>query len=133
MTALKGLRIVELSSRVTGEYAAKLLADFGAEVIKVEPPEGAATRAMGPFKDGQSVLFQYLNTNKRSVTIDLQRTARRSTRCSPMPMRWSWIRHLYGRRRMGWARNRSRIWCIATSPPLAKMLRPNGRSPGQST
>jgi crotonobetainyl-CoA:carnitine CoA-transferase CaiB-like acyl-CoA transferase len=72
VTALRGLRIVELSSRVTGEYAAKLLADFGADVIKVEPPEGAATRTTGPYKDGQSTLFQYLNTNKRSVTIDVQ-------------------------------------------------------------
>lgn len=75
MSALKGLVIVELATRVCGEYCGKLLADFGAEVIKVEPPGGAPTRAMGPFKDGvpgpeRSALFAYLNTNKKSVVLD---------------------------------------------------------------
>lgn len=71
MTALKGFRIVELTSRVTGAYAAKLLADFGAEVIKVEPPEGCATRRIAPFVAGKSAVFEYLNTNKQSLAIDL--------------------------------------------------------------
>jgi crotonobetainyl-CoA:carnitine CoA-transferase CaiB-like acyl-CoA transferase len=71
VTALKGFRIVELSNRVVGEYAAKLLADFGAEVIKVEPTQGAPTRSIGPFVHGNSTLFNYLNTNKRSITLDL--------------------------------------------------------------
>ncbi len=69
MTALAGLRIIECTTRVTGEYAAKLLADFGAEVIKVEPPAGAPSRRMGPFSGGESTLFRYLNTNKTSVVF----------------------------------------------------------------
>src|SRR6476619_1191808 len=65
MSALNGIRIVELAESVAGEYCGKLLADFGAEVIKVETPEtGSPTRAMTP-----SSLFAYLNTNKKSVVL----------------------------------------------------------------
>lgn len=74
MSALTGIRVVELAETVTGEYCGKLLADFGAEVIKVEAPEsGSPTRAMAPIlADGRegSVMFAYLNTNKRSVVLD---------------------------------------------------------------
>lgn len=73
MTALKGILIVEIAERVSGEYTAKLLADFGAEVIKVERPGGAPTRHMGPFKNGESALFAYLNANKKSVMLDLEK------------------------------------------------------------
>ena len=69
--ALDGIMVVEIAHRPAGEYAAKLLADLGAEVIKVEPVGGAATRRMGPFKDGESTLFQFLNANKKSVVLDL--------------------------------------------------------------
>ena len=79
MTALAGLVIVETAERVTGEFAARLLADFGAEVIKVEAAGGAPTRAMGPFHEGQSTLFRYLNSNKK--------TAPCSTGCWRVPMR----------------------------------------------
>jgi crotonobetainyl-CoA:carnitine CoA-transferase CaiB-like acyl-CoA transferase len=66
MSALKGFRVVELAESVAGEYCGKLLADFGAEVIKVEAPGcGSPTRAMTP-----SALFAYLNTNKQSVVVD---------------------------------------------------------------
>ena len=75
MSALTGIRIVELAGNVAGEYCGKLLADFGAEVIKVEAPErGSPTRAMAPIlADGceGSALFAYLNTNKRSVVLDI--------------------------------------------------------------
>ncbi|WP_445160421.1 CaiB/BaiF CoA transferase family protein [Mycobacterium sp. Dal123C01] len=76
MSALKGFRVVELSESVAGEYCGKLLADFGAEVIKVEAAgRGSPTRAMAPvLGDGAgcegSVLFAYLNTNKESVVLD---------------------------------------------------------------
>ncbi len=74
MPALKGIRVVELAETVAGEYCGKLLADFGAEVIKVEAPgRGSPTRAMAPIlaagPEG-SALFAYLNTNKRSVVLD---------------------------------------------------------------
>ncbi|HZE17011.1 MAG TPA: CoA transferase, partial [Mycobacterium sp.] len=68
MSALTGIRVVELAESVAGEYCGKLLADFGAEVIKVEAPgRGSPTRAMSPLVgDGceGSGLFGYLNTNK---------------------------------------------------------------------
>ena len=67
MSALNGVRIVELAESVAGEYCGKLLADFGAEVIKVEKPgSGSPTRAMTPAS-----VFAYLNTNKRSVVLDV--------------------------------------------------------------
>lgn len=78
MPALGHFRIVELAEGVAGEYCGKLLADFGAQVVKVERPgTGSPTRALGPFKDDvpgveRSGLFAYLNTNKNSVTIDLE-------------------------------------------------------------
>src|ERR1700748_789080 len=74
MSALTGFRVVELAESVAGEYCGKLLADFGAEVIKIEAPgRGSPTRAMAPLleagPDG-SALFAYLNTNKKSVVLD---------------------------------------------------------------
>ncbi|GAA4538943.1 CaiB/BaiF CoA transferase family protein [Mycobacterium paraffinicum] len=75
MSALTGFRVVELAGSVAGEYCGKLLADFGAEILKVEAPEsGSPTRAMAPIvADGPdgSGLFAYLNTNKQSVVLDL--------------------------------------------------------------
>ncbi|APT10543.1 CaiB/BaiF CoA transferase family protein [Mycobacterium avium] len=75
MSALTAIRVIELADSIAGEYCGKLLSDFGAEVIKVEPPErGSATRAMAPVLAGGcegSVLFAYLNTNKQSVVLDL--------------------------------------------------------------
>jgi crotonobetainyl-CoA:carnitine CoA-transferase CaiB-like acyl-CoA transferase len=72
MSALHGLRIIELAEGVGGEYCGKLLADFGAEVVKVERPgAGSPTRTMAPrTADGAGGLFAYLNTNKRSVSLD---------------------------------------------------------------
>lgn len=74
MSALTAFRVVELAGSVAGEYCGKLLADFGADVIKVEAPgRGSPTRSMAPLlADGRegSALFAYLNTNKRSVVLD---------------------------------------------------------------
>jgi crotonobetainyl-CoA:carnitine CoA-transferase CaiB-like acyl-CoA transferase len=79
MNALAGITIVEIAERPAGEYTAKLLADFGAEVIKIERPGGAPTRRMGPFRDGESALFAYLNANKKSVVLDLTDPEDRAT------------------------------------------------------
>ncbi len=75
MQPLEGVRVLELATGVAGPYAGKLLADFGAELVKVEPPAGDRARAEGPFPDdvadGEgSSLFLHLNTNKRSVVAD---------------------------------------------------------------
>ncbi|RLB11322.1 MAG: hypothetical protein DRG27_01430 [Deltaproteobacteria bacterium] len=75
--ALTGLRVLDLANNIAGSYCGKLLADFGAEVIKVEPPkEGNPLRKKAPFfKDEQdkekSGMFFYLNTNKKSLTLDI--------------------------------------------------------------
>jgi crotonobetainyl-CoA:carnitine CoA-transferase CaiB-like acyl-CoA transferase len=77
VSALNKLRILELSGGVAGEYCGKLLADFGAEVIKIEAPgEGSDTRRKAPLDPSgtmheRSGLFAYLNTNKRSVTLNV--------------------------------------------------------------
>lgn len=77
--ALAGITIIEIAERPAGENTGKLLSDFGATVIKVERPGGAPTRRMGPFKNGESALFAFLNTNKKSVVLDLTKPADRAT------------------------------------------------------
>jgi crotonobetainyl-CoA:carnitine CoA-transferase CaiB-like acyl-CoA transferase len=75
---LTGVRVLELSPRISGPYCGKILAHMGAEVLKIEPPEGDATRRMGPFPGRRphaekSGLFLWLNANKYSVKLDLER------------------------------------------------------------
>jgi len=75
---LADLRVIDLSHFVAGPYCTKLLADFGAEVIKVEKPgQGDGARTLGPFchddpHPEKSGLFLYLNTNKKSITLNLK-------------------------------------------------------------
>ncbi len=76
--ALDGTLVIEVAERVAGEYTAKLLAELGAEVIKVERPGGAPTRAMGPHRDGQSAVFGFFNTGKKSLVLDLGKPADRA-------------------------------------------------------
>jgi len=73
---LEGVRVLDLGSHVSGPFCAKLLADYGADVIKVEPPDvGDVARRAGPFAGDdphpeKSIPFLYLNTNKRGITLD---------------------------------------------------------------
>jgi len=70
---LSGVTVVDVTNSIAGPYATMLLSDFGAEVIKVERPEGDDARAWGPpFLDGQSLWFASVNRNKKSVIIDVQ-------------------------------------------------------------
>ncbi len=74
MTALEGLRVIDQTQVMAGPFCAMLLADMGAEVIKVEPPDGEATRRMGvDLVPGLSSSFLALNRNKRGITLDLKR------------------------------------------------------------
>ncbi len=78
--ALDGLTVADFTSHVAGPYATKLLADLGARVIKVERPGGDAARLLGPFLGDESGIersatFQFLNTNKESVVLDLKTEA----------------------------------------------------------
>lgn len=81
--ALSGVRVLDLTHHIAGPYCTKLLADYGAEVIKVERPGcGDAARRMPPFfgddpHPEKSGLFLYLNTSKRGVTLDLKAEAGR--------------------------------------------------------
>jgi len=75
--ALDGIVILDLTHHVAGPFATKLLAGYGAEVIKVEPPWGDATRRWGPFPDDvshpeKSGHFLYLNTGKKGITVNLK-------------------------------------------------------------
>ena len=73
---LEGIRVLEYAQYVAGPFAGMLLADLGADVIKVEPPAGDAWRRYEPFADGESRYFYSLNRNKRSVVIDLKDRSR---------------------------------------------------------
>ena len=74
---LEGVRVLDISQDIAGSFCARLLADYGAEVIKLEPPGGAALRRMGPFfRDDphleKSLFFLVLNLNKLGVTLNLK-------------------------------------------------------------
>jgi crotonobetainyl-CoA:carnitine CoA-transferase CaiB-like acyl-CoA transferase len=76
--ALSGVRVLDLTQYIAGPFCTKLMADFGAEVIKVEPPgPGDVSRGYGPFKDDlpdrdASGLYLYCNSNKKSITLDIE-------------------------------------------------------------
>src|SRR6516164_6328796 len=81
---LAGLRVIEFADE-RAEYCGLLLAGLGAEVIKIEPPEGNATRRIGPFLDDQpgperSLFFWNYNRNKKSVVLNLMTPAGRELR-----------------------------------------------------
>jgi crotonobetainyl-CoA:carnitine CoA-transferase CaiB-like acyl-CoA transferase len=79
--ALDGIVVLEFGREVAAPFCGKLLADYGATVIKIEPPgAGDPARQLGPFPDSgpdreQSALYLYLNTNKQSVTLDVEQAA----------------------------------------------------------
>ncbi len=79
--ALSGVKVIDLTHYIAGPYCTKLLADYGAEVIKIERPGiGDGARRMGPFSGDdphpeKSGFFLYLNTNKRGTTLNLKSEA----------------------------------------------------------
>ena len=71
---LQGLKVLDISNVIAGPFAAALLGDFGAEVLKVELPGGGdPLRAMPPHKDGKPLLWKAVNRNKQAITLDLRK------------------------------------------------------------
>jgi len=69
---LDGVRVLDFSIMLAGPYCARLLADVGADVIKIEPPEGDDMRLRAPLREGNSAYFGQLNAGKRSIALDLK-------------------------------------------------------------
>ncbi len=77
--SLAGIKVVDLSRVLGGPYCTQILGDHGADVIKVEPPQGDETRAWGPpFENGSSSYFQGVNRNKRGIVLDLKQEEARA-------------------------------------------------------
>ncbi len=72
MTPLAGIRVLDLTRVLAGPFCTALMADLGAEVIKLEPPQGDDYRHIGPFVEGESALFSLTNRGKSSVVVDLK-------------------------------------------------------------
>ena len=76
--ALSGLRVIDLTRVLGGPFCTQILADHGADVIKIEPPQGDDTRTWGPpFRDGVASYYFGLNRNKRVMKLDLTADADR--------------------------------------------------------
>ncbi len=73
MPLLQGLKVIDASQFNAGPIVSLYLAGYGAEVIKVERPGGEDSRAIGPYKNGESSYFMSLNRGKRSITLDLKK------------------------------------------------------------
>src|ERR1700757_582129 len=67
-----GLRVLDFSTTIAGPHCARMLADMGAEVIKIEPAEGETMRTRPPVRNGCSTTFGQLNVGKKSVVLDLK-------------------------------------------------------------
>ncbi|HEX3861210.1 MAG TPA: CaiB/BaiF CoA-transferase family protein [Stellaceae bacterium] len=73
MSAFKNLRVVDFTTTISGPHCTRLLADIGAEIIKIESPDGDMMRARPPLRNGASTTFGQLNTGKKSLVLDLKR------------------------------------------------------------
>jgi crotonobetainyl-CoA:carnitine CoA-transferase CaiB-like acyl-CoA transferase len=73
--ALAGVRVLDFTTTIAGPHCTRLMADLGAEVIKIEAPDGELMRSRPPLRDGASAVFAHLNAGKKSVVLDLKKPA----------------------------------------------------------
>src|SRR6266508_5942459 len=82
MQPLNGIRVLDLSRVLAGPYCTMVLGDLGADVIKVESPEGDETRGWGsPFVEGESAYYLCVNRNKRSIVVNFKTDEGRAIIC----------------------------------------------------
>jgi len=74
---LDGVRVLDFTAVIAGPYCTRLMADLGADVLKIEPPEGELLRHVPPFRAGASAVFSQLNSGKRCIALDLRQAAAR--------------------------------------------------------
>ena len=121
--ALAGIRILDLSHVFQGPVATQLLADFGADVIKVERPGGGDwSRMWGPFVDGVSMPFACLNRNKRSIAVDLKAPDGNAVIHSSSPPRTCWCTTSAAASWRSWAW--ATMSCAAAASPASSTPRP---------
>ena len=72
-TNLSDLFILDFTGMISGAFCTKLLADLGANVLKIEPPGGEIMRSVAPLMDNKSCVFGSLNIGKKSITLDLKK------------------------------------------------------------
>src|SRR6202000_2110566 len=70
--SFQGLRVLDFSTTIAGPHCSRMLADMGAEVIKIEPVEGETMRTRPPVRNGQSSLFGQLNAGKKTLVLNLK-------------------------------------------------------------
>ena len=78
-SALDGIRVLDMSRVLAGPFCASILADLGADVIKIETPWGDDSREFGPFWEGHSAYYRLFNRTKKGITLDLKSDEDRET------------------------------------------------------
>ena len=76
---LSKIRVLDLTQEICGPFCTQLLGDLGAEIIKIEPPQGDKSRRRGKSYSGTSLAYIHTNRGKKSVVLDLNRAAHRET------------------------------------------------------